>query len=64
MKTFSVLRISKLSDEDGSYCSLVRSAADLPIKNSLEDFWLTTANTMNPGDHISYVPEIGSYRQL
>lgn len=54
----------KRPDEDGLYCSLLRSAPDLPVKNLLEDFWLTTANTINPGDHISYVHRLSSYRRL
>lgn len=50
-------------DEGGLYCSWLSSAADLPVKDALEDFWLTTANTINPGDDISHVPRISCYRQ-
>lgn len=50
-------------DKGGLYCSWLSSAADLPVKDTLEDFWLTTANTINPGGDISHVPRISCYRQ-
>lgn len=42
----------------------LRSSADLPVTESLEDVWLTTANTINSRGDISYVPKISSYRRL
>lgn len=45
-------------DEGSLYCSQLRSAADLQVKDALKDFWLTAANTINPGDNIPHVPRI------
>lgn len=51
-------------DEGSLYCSRLRSTADLQVKDALKDFWLTAANTINPGDNIPHVPRISCYRQL
>lgn len=37
----------------GLCCSRLWSAAHLPVKGALEDFWLTAANAINPGTYIS-----------